>query len=201
MSKQDKHITCMLEAILMASNKPLSVDKLQVLFASCYDENSNDNSIKLIDIPSKQKICSLLAKLMVSCKDRGIELVEVGSGYRFQVKQQYSPWVNQLWEEKPQKYSRALLETLALIAYRQPMTRGEIEDIRGVSVSSQIVRTLLDREWVRVIGHKDVPGKPALYATTKQFLDYFSLKKLDELPPLSELLDMDKIDPELNFGI
>ncbi len=138
---------------------------------------------------------------MQDYQNRGVVLVEVSSGFRFQVAQSAAPWVARLWEEKPQKYSRALLETLALVAYRQPITRGEIEDIRGVSVSSQIIRTLVEREWIRVIGHRDVPGKPAMYATTRQFLDYFGLKKLDELPSLSEIRDLDVINAELDFGI
>ncbi len=138
---------------------------------------------------------------MQDYQNRGVVLLEVSSGFRFQVAQSAAPWVARLWEEKPQKYSRALLETLALVAYRQPITRGEIEDIRGVSVSSQIIRTLVEREWIRVIGHRDVPGKPAMYATTRQFLDYFGLKKLDELPSLSEIRDLDVINAELDFGI
>jgi segregation and condensation protein B len=191
---KDKEIISIIEAILMASSKPLSVDKLLAIFS---DKSDSDRFIEI----TKQKLLSLISKLELSYKNRGLELKEVSSGFRFQIREQYSRWVSKLWDEKPQKYSRALMETLALIAYRQPITRGDIEDIRGVSVSSQIVRTLLDREWVRVIGHRDVPGKPAMYATTKQFLDYFSLKKLDELPPLSELMDIEKINPELNFGI
>ena len=206
---KDKELMTIIEALLMASAKPLSVDKLMDFFIQSSVSPSNQskktsiNSLLLApaDIPSKTKLLTLLSQLEKNYQDRSIELKEVSSGFRFQVKSQYAPWVNKLWEEKPQKYSRALLETLALIAYRQPITRGEIEDVRGVSVSSQIIRTLLDREWVRVIGHRDVPGKPAMYATTKQFLDYFSLKKLDELPPLSELMDIEKINPELDFGL
>jgi len=201
---KDKELIAILEAILMASAKPLSADKMLDLFVQSSSNpltsaNASD-IIKPANIPSKTKLLSLLSQLKKNYADKSIELKEVSSGFRFQVRNQYAPWVNKLWEEKPPKYSRALLETLALIAYRQPMTRGDIENVRGVSVSSQIIRTLLDREWVRVIGHRDVPGKPAMYATTKQFLDYFSLKKLDELPPLSELIDIDKINPELDFG-
>ena len=191
----DKELISILEAVLMASSKPLSVDKLLDLFTSM------PGSMNPVDIPSKNKLLSLLSQLAELYQDKGIELKEVSSGYRIQIKSQYAPWVSKLWEEKPQKYSRALLETLALIAYRQPITRGDIEDIRGVSVSSQIIRTMIDREWIRVIGHRDVPGKPAMYATTRQFLDYFSLKKLDELPALSELMDIEKINPELDFGL
>jgi segregation and condensation protein B len=124
-------------------------------------------------------------------------VVEVASGWRIQVRKECAPWVSRLWEEKPGRYSRALMETLALIAYRQPITRGEIEEIRGVSVSTNIIRTLLEREWVRVVGHRDVPGKPALYGTTREFLDYFGLRSLDDLPTLAELRDMDELDPEL----
>jgi len=133
------------------------------------------------------------------CADRGFELKEVASGFRFQVKQELSEWVAKLWEERPPRYTRALLETLALIAYRQPITRGDIEEIRGVGVSSNIVRTLLDREWIRVVGHRDVPGRPAMFATTKQFLDYFNLKSLQDLPPLSEIKDLAVADPEFDL--
>src|SRR5690554_4573769 len=128
-----------------------------------------------------------------SCADRGYELVEVASGYRFQVRSEYAPWASRLWEERPQRYSRALLETLAIIAYRQPITRGEIEDIRGVAVSTNIVKTLMEREWIRVVGHKDVPGRPAMYATTRQFLDHFNLTSLAELPPLAELREPSEV--------
>jgi segregation and condensation protein B len=130
---------------------------------------------------------------------RGYELKQVASGYRLQVKQEFSTWVGRLWEEKPARYTRALLETMALIAYRQPITRGEIEEVRGVSVSSNIIKTLLERDWIKVLGHKDVPGKPTLYGTTKEFLDYFNLKKLDELPTLAEIRDLDSIHPELEL--
>ena len=175
------------EAAILASSKAINLDKLLSLFPE--GENIDKNILR-----------QAIELLMQDYELRGIELVEVSSGFRFQVTQNVAPWVARLWEEKPQKYSRALLETLALVAYRQPITRGEIEEIRGVSVSSQIMRTLVDREWVRVIGHRDVPGKPAMYATTKQFLDYFGLKKLDELPTLSEIRDLDTINAELDFG-
>ncbi|TNF37482.1 MAG: SMC-Scp complex subunit ScpB, partial [Gammaproteobacteria bacterium] len=138
-----------------------------------------------------------LTALQEDYEGRGLLLKEVASGYRFQVAESYAPWVSRLWEEKPPRYSRALLETLALVAYRQPITRGEIEEIRGVSVSSHILKTLLERDWVRVLGHKDVPGKPAMYGTTREFLDYFNMKSLDELPTLAEIKDLDKIHPEL----
>ena len=175
------------EAAILAASKPISLDKLLTLFPEG-------------EVIDKNILRQAIAQLMQDYQSRGIELVEISSGYRFQVTQTVAPWVARLWEEKPQKYSRALLETLALVAYRQPITRGEIEEIRGVSVSSQIMRTLVDREWVRVIGHRDVPGKPAMYATTRQFLDYFGLKKLDELPSLSEIRDLDTINAELDFG-
>ena len=152
------------------------------------------------DRPSKDEIRQALQSLQEEYQSRGVHLKEVASGYRMQVVEDSAPWVARLWEEKPPRYSRALLETLVLIAYRQPITRGEIEEIRGVSVSSHIVKTLQEREWIRVLGHKDVPGKPAMYGTSREFLDYFNLKSLDELPPLSEIKDLDKIHPELALG-
>lgn len=174
-----------LEAVLMASGKAMSLDALFKLYAGQ-------------DL-AKADIHAALQALQEDCLNRGIELKQVASGYRFQVKQAYVSIVSGLWEEKPKKYSRALLETLALVAYRQPVTRGEIEKVRGVSVSSYIIKTLLDREWVQVIGHKEVPGRPALYATTKNFLDYFNLTTLDELPSLKELQDIDAIHPVLDL--
>ena len=134
------------------------------------------------------------------CNDRGFELKEVASGYRFQVKQELSEWIGKLWEEKPPIYTRALLEILSLIAYKQPITRGDIEEVRGVSVSPNIIRTLIDREWVRVVGHRDVPGRPAMFATTKQFLDYFNLKSLQDLPPLSEIKELEKSVEEVDLS-
>ncbi len=174
-----------LEALLLAADKPLDLRRLETLFET--DE----------DRPGKDEIRQALEAIQEDYQGRGIYLKEVASGYRMQVVEDYAPWVARLWEEKPPKYSRALLETLVLIAYRQPITRGEIEDVRGVSVSSHIIKTLLEREWVRVLGHKDVPGKPAMYGTTREFLDYFNLQTLDELPPLSEIKDLDKLHPEL----
>lgn len=174
-----------LEGALLASNKPLTLDQMMTLFP----EN---------EIPDANEFREALVSLSESCEDRGFELKQVASGYRFQVRQELAPWVGRLWEEKPQRYTRALLETLALIAYRQPITRGEIEDIRGVSVSSNIIRTLQEREWIRVVGHRDVPGRPAMFATTRQFLDYFSLQNLNELPPLSEIRDLEEIARQLN---
>ncbi len=173
------------EAALFAAGQPLSLEKLGELF---YEEER----------PGIDDFRAVLAEIEVDYADRGVHLREVASGYRFQASHETGEWVSRLWEEKPQRYSRALLETLALIAYRQPITRGEVEDIRGVSVSSHIVKTLLEREWVRVLGYRDVPGRPAMYGTTKAFLDYFSLRSLEELPTLAEVRDLDKISAELD---
>lgn len=174
-----------LEAALMAAPGALTVNQLLALFEGEAEQ------------PDKAGIRHALELLAQDYQGRGIELAEVASGYRFQVRGDYARWVNRLQEERPQRYSRALLETLAIIAYRQPITRGEIEDIRGVSVSSNIIRTLQEREWIRVVGHRDVPGKPELLATTREFLDYFNLRKLSDLPPLSEIKDFNKINPDL----
>lgn len=182
--EQLDRIRCIAEAALLAAGKPLSLDQLRELF----DEG---------DRPARQVMEHVVVLLEQSCEGRGFELKKVASGYRLQVREEFAPWVGRLFEEKPQRYSRALLETLALIAYRQPITRGEIEEIRGVTVSSNIIRTLLEREWVRVVGHRDVPGRPAMYATTRQFLDYFNLTGLDELPPLSEVRDLEEIGREI----
>jgi segregation and condensation protein B len=179
-----RKIQAISEAALLAAGKPLSVDQLRDLF----EEGER---------PARQIMEHVLVLLEQSCQGRGFELKKVASGYRLQVREEYAPWVGRLFEEKPQRYSRALLETLALVAYRQPITRGEIEDIRGVTVSSNIVRTLLEREWVRVVGHRDVPGRPAMYATTRQFLDYFNLEGLDQLPPLSDIRDLEEIGREI----
>ena len=168
-----------IEAGLMIAGKPLSLEQLEGMF----DES---------DKPEKARLGEALAELKGDYAGRSFELVEVASGFRVQVKQQYAAVLGRLSEEKPPKYSRALLETLALVAYRQPVTRAEIEEIRGVSVSSNIIRTLLERDWIRVLGHRDVPGKPAIYGTTKQFLDYFGLSSLDELPPLAEVKQIDE---------
>jgi segregation and condensation protein B len=174
------------EAALLAAGRPLSLDELIALFAES-------------EQPEKKLLREVLAELAEEYQGRGIEVTEVGNGFRIQVRAEFSSWVSKLWAERPPKYSRALLETLALIAYRQPITRGEIEDIRGVSVSTNIIKTLTEREWVRVVGHRDVPGKPALYATTKEFLDYFNLKSLNELPTLAEIRDLDSINRELEL--
>ena len=151
--------------------------------------------------PPRDQIRAALEEIEGDCRERGFELKQVASGYRFQVRQELSTWVNRLWDEKPKRYSRAMLETLSLIAYRQPLTRGDIELVRGVAVSSDIIKTLLERDWVRVVGYRDVPGKPALYATTKQFLDYFNLKSLDHLPALGEIKDLAELDPELELTL
>lgn len=186
MSIDSKQLQNILEGALLASAKPLTVAQMADLF----DEDSEDR-------PANDVIRAALEDIQHECEGRGFELKEVNSGFRFQVIQTVAPWVGRLWEEKPQKYSRALLETLALIAYRQPITRGDIEDIRGVAVSSSIIKTLLEREWVRVVGHKDVPGRPAMYATTRRFLDYFNLKNLEDLPTLAEIRDLDTMNEEL----
>jgi segregation and condensation protein B len=184
------------EGALLAADGPLSISKIASLFEPSED-GEQELSLALEEKPGKEAILAVLEDIQADCKDRGYELKEVGSGWRFQIVQETAPWINRLWEEKPQKYSRALLETLALIAYRQPITRGDIESIRGVAVSSTIIKTLTEREWVKVVGHRDVPGRPALYATTRQFLDYFNLKSLDELPSLRDLQNFEKFDSEL----
>ncbi len=184
--EQDQ-IKSIVEGVLLVAGKPLSIDQIERIF--------EEEAVK----PGRQQIREAINELMADADGRALELKEVASGYRYQVRNDLGPWVSRLWEEKPPRYSRALLETLALIAYRQPVTRAEIEEIRGVSVSSHIVKTLLEREWVRVVGHRDVPGRPSLYGTTRQFLDYFNLKSLDELPTLSELRDLDSLHPELDL--
>ena len=182
---EPRELASLLEAFLLASGKPQSLERLFELF----EEGERPEP------PVFRKALELLRK---SCDGRAFELKEVASGYRLQIREKYSPWVGRLWEERPQRYSRAMLETMALIAYRQPITRGEIEDVRGVAVNSHIVKTLLEREWIRVVGYRDVPGKPAMFATTKGFLDHFNLKSLDELPPLAELRELEP-DPILDF--
>jgi segregation and condensation protein B len=152
-----------------------------------------------IEQPTKDEIRKAVLELVEKHRDGGFELKQVASGYRFQVRADFETWVVRLWEQKPPRYSRALMETLALIAYRQPITRGEIEDIRGVSVSSNIIKTLQERDWVKPLGHKEVPGRPTLYGTTRSFLDYFNLKSLNELPTLAEIRDLDQFNPEFSF--
>ena len=170
----DNEIKFFIEAAMLAAGRPMTVDQLQNLF----DGRS---------APDKAKIRQAISGLLDDYENRGITINEVASGFRIQVKAGMADRLQKLWEERSPRYSRALFETLALIAYRQPMTRGEIEEIRGVSVSSNIVRSLLEREWIRIVGHRDVPGRPAMFGTTKLFLDYFGLKKLDDLPPLADL--------------
>lgn len=182
---EPRELAPLLEAFLLASGKPQSLERLFELF----EEGERPEPAVF------KKALTLLGK---SCEGRAFELKEVSSGYRLQIREKFSPWVGRLWEERPQRYSRALLETIALIAYRQPITRGEIEDVRGVAVNSNIVKTLLEREWIRVVGYRDVPGKPAMFATTKGFLDHFNLKNLEDLPPLAELREMEA-DPILDF--
>ncbi|MBT3308405.1 MAG: SMC-Scp complex subunit ScpB [Gammaproteobacteria bacterium] len=175
------------EAALMAAGKPLSVKLLLMLF----EEDAQ---------PERQEVVAALKQLQQECEGRGYEVVEVASGWRMQIRQGLSTWINRLWEEKPARYSRALLETMALIAYRQPITRGEIEEIRGVAVSTNIMKTLQEREWIRMLGHRDVPGRPAMYGTSRKFLDYFGLKSLEEMPTLMELKELGPLNEEFKLG-
>lgn len=174
------------EGALFAAGGPLALDQIQALF----EEGER---------PERHALLAAIDELAEDYAGRAIEVAQVAGGYRIQVQASVAPWVARLWDEKPARYSRALLETLALIAYRQPVTRGEIEDIRGVVVSTQIVKTLVEREWIRVVGHRDVPGRPALYATTRRFLDYFGLRSLNDLPPLSEIRDPEFLGDELDL--
>jgi segregation and condensation protein B len=174
------------EAALLAAGTPVTVDQLRALFG---DESG----------PEKQEIRAVLKELQAEYEGRGIEIREVASGFRVQVRGNMTQWLSKLWEERPPRYSRALMETLSIIAYRQPVTRGDIEEIRGVSVTSNIIRTLLEREWIKVLGHRDVPGKPAMFGTTRDFLDYFDLKKLDDLPPLAELAQLEPVSVQLQL--
>jgi segregation and condensation protein B len=182
----NKSLKFIIEAALLAAGRPLSVDKLQALFGNK-------------DAPARQDLRAAIMDLQTDFAGRGIELVEVANGFRIQIRSKMAHHLEKLWEERPPRYSRALLETLSIIVYRQPVTRGEIEDIRGVAVSTNITRTLLERNWIRVVGHRDVPGKPAMFGTTREFLDYFGLKKLDDLPPLSELKDFDSLNIQLDL--
>ena len=183
----DNKVKMIIEGLLLATSRPLDLKEI----AQIFDENER---------PDRKELRKIIEVIEADCSERGFALQEVASGYRFQVKQELSPWVGKLWDERPPRYTRALLEILALIAYKQPITRGDIEEIRGVSVSPNIIRTLIDREWVRVVGHRDVPGRPAMFATTKTFLDYFNLKSLQDLPPLSEIKELDNSDSELNLN-
>jgi segregation and condensation protein B len=186
MNDVDNKVKMIVEGLLLAAGRPLSLENIGQVFSEG-------------ERPDKAELQQVMDNIALSCDDRGFELKEVASGFRFQVKRELSEWVAKLWEERPPKYTRALLETLSLVAYRQPITRGDIEEIRGVGVSSNIIRTLLDREWIRVVGHRDVPGRPAMFATTKQFLDYFNLKSLQELPPLAEIKDLAETAKEFNL--
>src|SRR4051812_17791648 len=183
---QPEQLKPIVEAALLASTQPMTIAQLMAIFGD-EDEVTTDD------------IVVALASLTHDCDGRGVDLIEVASGWRYQVRRDVHAWVSRMWAEKPSRYSRALLETLALIAYRQPNTRPEIEQIRGVVVSSNIIKTLEEREWIRVVGHRDVPGKPALFGTTRGFLDYFNLKSLDALPPLSEIRDLEELNPQMRF--
>jgi segregation and condensation protein B len=174
-----------IEGAILASESPLTIDNLESLFFA--------------EAPTRTEIREALGEIEADCETRGFELKKVATGYRFQVKEKYADWVSRLWEERPPRYTRALLETLALVAYKQPITRGDIEEIRGVAVSTNIIRTLLEREWIRVVGHRDVPGRPAMYATTKSFLDYFNVASLEELPTLQEIKDLAAEDRSLEL--
>ena len=186
---EQQQLKNIIEAVLMSADKPLKVNQIEALFTGD------------ADMPTRDDIRKALRELGEDYQGRGFELKEVASGFRLQVSEGYAQWIGRLWEEKPARYTRALLETIALIAYRQPITRGEIEEVRGVSVSSNIIKTLMEREWIKVLGHKDVPGKPALYGTTKEFLDYFNLKSLEDLPSLAEIKDLDQIHQELDLDV
>lgn len=177
---EPRELASLIEAFLLASGKPQSLERLYELL----DEAER---------PAPAVFKKALEVLGKSCNGRAFELKEVATGYRLQIRETYAPWVGRLWEERPQRYSRALLETLALIAYRQPITRGEIEDVRGVAVNSNITKTLLEREWIRIVGYREVPGRPAMFATTRAFLDHFNLKSLDELPALAELRELEPV--------
>jgi segregation and condensation protein B len=182
-----QQLTKVVEAALLAAGRPLSLDELRDLFATPGSA------------PTKPELRAALETLQEDCEDRAIEVREVASGFRAQVRNEMAPWLTKLWEERPPRYSRALMETLAIIAYRQPVTRGEIEDVRGVSVTTNIVRTLLERDWIREVGHRDVPGRPAMFGTTREFLDYFGLKKLDDLPELTALTDLESLRIQLEL--
>ncbi len=183
---EQAQINRIVEAALLASSQPLSLAQLAELFT--------------LDMPPPEgSLRRALLQLQAECAERGVELVEVASGWRYQVKREVHTWVSRLWSERQTRYTRATLETLAIIAYRQPITRGEIEQIRGVATNSNIIKALEEREWIRSVGHRDVPGRPELLGTTKTFLDYFGLKKLEDLPPLSELKDFATLEPQLDL--
>ncbi len=179
-------IKYIVEAALLAAGRPLGLDQLHGLFGEDHP-------------PAKSEIREALSALQADYETRGIALKEVASGFRIEVREGMTPWLARLWEERPQRYSRALMETLAIIAYRQPVTRGDVEEIRGVAVTTHIIRTLLERSWIKVVGYRDVPGKPAMYGTTRDFLDYFGLRQLEDLPPLSEIRDLDRMSAQLEL--
>lgn len=199
-----QHLKNIVEAALLAADQPLTVDQLLALFTEAEPLLGRTPECRerkdAQERATRDEIRQALDVLRQECESRGIELKEVSSGYRFQVRQDLAPWIARLWEERTPRYSRALLETLALIAYRQPITRAEIEDIRGVAVSSNIIKTLQEREWIRVLGHREVPGRPALYGTTRDFLDFFNLKSLGDLPALAEISSLDDL-PEAVAGV
>lgn len=188
MSKPNTELKNIIEAALLVAGQPLTIDKMLTMFPA---ETQ----------PAREEIREVINLLETEYADRAVELKQIDRAWRFQTREKYAPWITRLAEERPVRYSRALLETLAIIAYRQPVTRGDIEDIRGVSVSTDIIRTLLGREWVRQVGVRNVPGRPALYGTTREFLEHFNLKNLEELPPLSALRDLDVISQELNLRL
>jgi segregation and condensation protein B len=187
MGETNENLKGIVESALLVSDSPLTLDRM----LSMFEEKAR---------PTREEIRAVLDELAEDYKDRGVELKQIEKGFRFQTRPEYAPWLNRLWQSRTPRYSRALLETLAIIAYRQPVTRGEIEEIRGVTVSSEIVKTLLAREWIRQVGHRDIPGKPALFGTTRGFLEHFNLKSLSELPPLSELREPESIARELNLS-
>lgn len=178
-----------IEAALLAADEPLAINRLSELFAEDPEQ------------PNKEAIKQALNELSNDYVDHSLECVELASGYSIRIKKEYAPWVSRLWELKPAKYSRAFLETLALVAYKQPITRAEIEQVRGVAVNSQIIKILLEKEWIKIVGHRELPGKPAVFATTKKFLDYFNLKSLEELPSLADIKDLDKAGDQLELQL
>jgi len=184
----NEQIKAILEAAILAAGEPVSFERLRHLF----EEHER---------PSTEDLRNALIAISNDCATRGIELKEVASGFCFQVKMELGAWIKQLWQERPPRFTRAFLETLAIIAYRQPITRGEIEAIRGVAVSTNIIKMLLEREWIRIVGQREVPGRPSLYATTRQFLDHFNLKSLEDLPAMTELSDLDQVAQQLEEQI
>jgi segregation and condensation protein B len=198
-------LTKIIEGMLLAAQRSLDINQIESIFDNekfpLEELNTASANLSLqAEKPSKKDIYSAIQSIKLNCENHSFELKETASGYRLQIRDELSFWISRLWEEKPKKYSRAFLETLSLIAYKQPVTRGEIEEIRGVSVSSDTIRALMERDWIKIVGNKDVPGRPALYATTKNFLSYFNLKDLKELPVLQDIKDIAQIKPELVLG-